>query len=633
MEAVEEVPRHLWKYLVISPVFTVPKKMSDDRRGVINLKWVNAHVKYMKYKATTMRDVKRTITKDCYMTTIDLKDAFWNVAVHPDDRRFLAFRWRGKVYQYKCLPFGLTSSPRTLHKVLRPLIASLQLQGLKVQCYVDDLIIYGASAEQCHKATVHVRKVLEKHGFVLNLNKCQLTPSRYRKYLGCNIDSVKMELSIPHNKIKYLIEDLRRVIKKPMTTGRKISSVLGKLNAMSDALLYTRVHTSGLHHLRLKAIRRGWDTPTPVTKEARDNATWWRQNLHSMNGKALIQQPSQKVIDTDASNEGWGAFLHKHNMPANGKWNSKMKVQHINCKEITAVKHGLLCFHEHIKGQTVTIRVDSIVTYFYLARMGGKIPALSRLVDEIFEIARSIGTNIRPIFIPTTENVLADYLSRNHHAKENRFLEDYMLNPRAFRVLEAKWGPHLIDLFARKHNTQLPTFGAWKPEPGAFWVDSMRQVWKPMNGYANPPFSLIMRIIHKVQTEGSTITLVAPLWPAQPWFPSLINLIVDFPILLPQVPDLFLRPPHLRGTPRQPKWPVLGWRISGDSLKKAAFLQTLSQTSSQPGHILRTLAMPHVGNDGRTTKQRLGILSSILKTIRWSNSSHNSSTKEPTRTR
>ena len=116
MEAVEEVPLHLHNRLVISPVFTVPKKGSDKRRGVINLKWVNSHVKYMKFKATTMRDVKAAVEQGCYMTTIDLKDAFWNVPVHPDDRRFLAFRWRGKVYQYRSLPFGLTSSPRILSR-------------------------------------------------------------------------------------------------------------------------------------------------------------------------------------------------------------------------------------------------------------------------------------------------------------------------------------------------------------------------------------------------------------------------------------------------------------------------------------------------------------------------------------
>ena len=35
------------------------------------------------------------------------------------------FQWNGKVYQFQCLPFGLTSVPRVFSKVMKPVVGTL----------------------------------------------------------------------------------------------------------------------------------------------------------------------------------------------------------------------------------------------------------------------------------------------------------------------------------------------------------------------------------------------------------------------------------------------------------------------------------------------------------------------------
>ena len=81
---------------VTSSIYTVPKKDSTKRRPVHNLRWINEHLPRIKFKMSTMRDVKAAITKDCYMTSIDLSDCFWGVPVCNRDQKFLGFRWRGR---------------------------------------------------------------------------------------------------------------------------------------------------------------------------------------------------------------------------------------------------------------------------------------------------------------------------------------------------------------------------------------------------------------------------------------------------------------------------------------------------------------------------------------------------------
>ena len=99
------------KNLVLSPIYTVPKKEKGKRRLVINLRWVNSHLRTEHFKMTTMKEIKGMIRKDAFMAKIDLKDCYWQVPVYQKDQRFLSFRWKGKNYTFRSLPFGLSVSP------------------------------------------------------------------------------------------------------------------------------------------------------------------------------------------------------------------------------------------------------------------------------------------------------------------------------------------------------------------------------------------------------------------------------------------------------------------------------------------------------------------------------------------
>ena len=81
-EAIYETTR---KDLVLSSIYTVPKK-NGKRRPVINLRWVNSHLEEVHFKMSTMRDVKTTLTKDCYMASIDLTDCFWGLPVAEEEQ-------------------------------------------------------------------------------------------------------------------------------------------------------------------------------------------------------------------------------------------------------------------------------------------------------------------------------------------------------------------------------------------------------------------------------------------------------------------------------------------------------------------------------------------------------------------
>ena len=51
------------------------------------------------------------------MAKFDVKSAYWNIPVHPDDRFLLGMRWRDQFYIDLALPFGLRSAPFIFNSV------------------------------------------------------------------------------------------------------------------------------------------------------------------------------------------------------------------------------------------------------------------------------------------------------------------------------------------------------------------------------------------------------------------------------------------------------------------------------------------------------------------------------------
>jgi hypothetical protein len=78
-------------------------------RPVINLKHLNAaHLDTPHFRMETPQDVRHAIRAGDWAASIDLRDAYFHVPIHTEDRIFLRFGWRGCLYQFCVLPFGLT---------------------------------------------------------------------------------------------------------------------------------------------------------------------------------------------------------------------------------------------------------------------------------------------------------------------------------------------------------------------------------------------------------------------------------------------------------------------------------------------------------------------------------------------
>ena len=127
---------------VISPTSLTPKP-DGSYRMILNLKKFNEHVTYHHFKMETLHTITSLIERNCFMASLDIKDAHYSVEVASEHRKHFRFEFNGNLLEYQALPNGLACCPRVLTKLLKPALTELHKEGIIATAYIDDLYLQG----------------------------------------------------------------------------------------------------------------------------------------------------------------------------------------------------------------------------------------------------------------------------------------------------------------------------------------------------------------------------------------------------------------------------------------------------------------------------------------------------------
>ena len=511
--------------------------------------------------------LKDLLKKGDYMVKIDLKDAYLTVPIWQNHQKYLRFLWRDSLLEFACLPFGLASAPRVFTKLLKPVLSILRQRGIRLIVYLDNILLMVPSVEQVLQHAASTLNLLEGLGFTVNYLKSVLVPSQQMEFLGSLVNSLDLSLSLPRDKIRKIQSKCQDLLNTRVTTVRELSKFLGLLSSSIQAVFPAPLHYRYLQQAKNSVLRfrKSYEAVVHLDSECLQEVQWWKDNLVAWNGKALFQQSTDLFIETDASRQGWGAYCQ--GMSTGGRWLPEETSYHINCLELLAGSLAIMSFTKNKAKAQVLLLMDNISAVTYINKMGGThSPMLSYLAKNLWDWCLTHNISVTARYIPGIQNVEADRESRV-------FLDssDWKLHPGVFNRLHQKWGPLNIDLFASRLSYQLDQFVSWRPDPLAIHMDAFTLDWATLQGYAFPPFALIGRCLHQIQSQQvSHMVFVAPVWPAQPWYPLLLDLCIDFPLLLPVQEDLLTQ-----GSRTHPlkHLQLAGWLLSAEVTKRQTFLR------------------------------------------------------------
>jgi len=198
----------------------------------------------------------RLLQPNNYMTVIDLKHAYYVVPIDPSYRKFLRFMWNEKIYEYRCMPFGLCTAPRIFTKIMKPVITHLRELGIVLVIYLDDILCIGRTFKICETHTAVIMDVLSSIGFVINREKSQLVPSISVKFLGFILNSKSFKLELPLEKALKAKQQILSIKSNKDLIVKILAETIGFLVSITPAVPYSMLRTKVLEKLKFRTLKR-----------------------------------------------------------------------------------------------------------------------------------------------------------------------------------------------------------------------------------------------------------------------------------------------------------------------------------------------------------------------------------------
>ena len=134
------------------------------------------------YPLQNIEGILSRIDQTEFISSIDLKFAFWQVELDDASRQCTAFTVPGRpLYEFVVMPFGLCNAAQRLCRLMDKVIP--QRLRSNVYIYQDDLLVISAHFRQHIEILSQVAECLERAGLTIGLAKSHFC-FKELKYLG-----------------------------------------------------------------------------------------------------------------------------------------------------------------------------------------------------------------------------------------------------------------------------------------------------------------------------------------------------------------------------------------------------------------------------------------------------------------
>lgn len=185
----------------------------------------------------------------------------------------------------------------------------MRKSGFTTFAYLDDYAGCSASHQEALNAYHHFLNLAEHLGLALASKKCQ-PPAQKVTWLGYSVNTVKMEVSIPQEKIHELRTECQAWIARTKANKRMLQSLIGKIIHAAGCIRHARKFTS-----RLLATLRSMDNKnwTTLTADCKADIRWFLEYASVANGLSLYAPTLNfLIIECDACLSGAGGNTDSH---------------------------------------------------------------------------------------------------------------------------------------------------------------------------------------------------------------------------------------------------------------------------------------------------------------------------------
>ena len=356
----------------------------------------------------------RQVGRGAYMCTVDIARAYKNFVSDPLDWPLLCLKWDCQYYVDVSMPFGARASSCFMQRVANFITRILADEGIAAIMYLDDIVVVAPSLDIANRHYTRVRELLQELGLPEAPDKAQ-PPSHRVRWLGIDVDSQAMSLSIPQDKVQEALAAVERHIHARAINKRQLQSLIGRLVHVAKCVEPARIFISRL----LQAFRAFGDgNVIKVTSDMRADMAWFLEFMVPWNGVSLIPSATlHKTIQVDACLTGIGAT------DGNAAYAARIAPDTDPVANITEIEAAniVIALHTFITdadaGGHVHIQCDNLPSVQALTSGRAHNPVLAECARAIWMLQARFAFKVSFSHIAGDLNVIADALSRAHLTK------------------------------------------------------------------------------------------------------------------------------------------------------------------------------------------------------------------------
>ena len=308
------------------------------------------------YMLPRIDDTLDSLSRAKFFCSLDIIQGYHHIELSDESKAKTAFhapRCNPSHWEYNFMPFGLVGAPRTFQRMMDRILRGLEHKV--ALAYLDDIIIYGASIEECLTNMKTVFERIRQAGLKLKASKCSLF-QRETMFLGhiISADGIKTD--------PKKVSDVQNM--RPCRNVKDVQTFMGMVNYYARFVPRCQEISKPLVDLTRKNVKYVW------ASEQQEAFEKLKQLLTTAPVLAYPRDDCKYILDTDASNYALGAVLSQMQPKEDGtleerpiayyskQFNETERHYCARRRELLAIVRSVKHFEPYVRGQKFTIRTD-----------------------------------------------------------------------------------------------------------------------------------------------------------------------------------------------------------------------------------------------------------------------------------
>lgn len=417
--------------LHISPIGIVPKA-DGGWRMIMHLSYppqisINHNIDpiYTTVTYTSFDRVIETISQvgvGAVIAKCDIKSAFRLIRVYPGDFELLGLCFKGKYYFDKCLPFGCAISCKIFEMFATFLewLVREQTNLQTVHHYLDDFIFIGnPNTDQCLSLMGTFQELCREMGVPLNNDKT-VQPTTCLIFLGLEIDTVAMQIRIPQNKVKELVQLLSYWVSKKKILLSALQAIVGKLNFFGKAIPGSRAFNRRFYNAMINLDKPYYHIR--INRSMKEDMRTWLSFLQEFNGVVYFPERQWTTTDTlqlftdSAGSAGLGCGCYFHGqwiyLQWPDSWANSPILRDITFLELVPIVLALHVWGKALQKKKIIFFVDNMALVHILNKQSSKSDRVMSFLRPLILVTLHNHIQFKAQHIPGMHNLIADAISR-----------------------------------------------------------------------------------------------------------------------------------------------------------------------------------------------------------------------------